>query len=150
MKKKKIISVILVLSFLAFAVPVYAQDSYTETLYLSNGDYIVTNTYVNDCISTYTSNTKSAHTTKTYYSSLHVKQWDFTVYGEFTYTGKSAKAVSSSCKYKIYTSGWKCKSHSATKSGSKALAKGIFQKNNTNKTVNIGLSCSPTGKISAI
>ena len=144
----------LIFLVLLMSAPIFADstnlDNNRSITYLENGEYI-TSEIVIDYLetSTYGVNTKSAHRIYTYYNSRKEKAWDLTVYGTFSYNGKSATATAVSSDYNIYISGWKCISRTPSKSRATVQVKGNFKYGSLNVTKTIGLKCSPTGVISA-
>lgn len=83
-----------------------------------------------------------------HYNSSKNLVWTFTVYGEFTYDGRSATATDSDYSYRIYDSEWSFVSGSASYSGATARATGKFSWYGTTSSASVSLTCSANGTLS--
>lgn len=96
---------------------------------------------------------KNARSSTTTYSKTAVARYDgtkvgeFTLHGEFSYNGSSAKATNVSSDVEDY-SGWSHNKPETKLSGAKASGKCTFYKGSTSKTVSLLMTCSPDGDIS--
>lgn len=94
------------------------SDSFYETEYFENGDYLTTTIFVDSFTQTRATSTKSASKTTTYCNSSGTVVWTFTVTGKFSYNGSTSSCTSASHSYDIKSSAWKVSSASSSKSGS--------------------------------
>ncbi|MDY2970632.1 MAG: hypothetical protein SOR83_11765 [Butyricicoccus pullicaecorum] len=76
-----------------------------------------------------------------------IKVGEFTLHGEFSYNGSSAKATNVGFDVEDY-SGWSHNKPETKLSGAKASGKCTFYKGSTSKTVSLSMTCSPDGDIS--
>ena len=75
--------------------------------------------------------------------------WTYTITGDFTYNGSSARASNPSDDYDIYSSDWSCTSHSVRASGASIIGSATFTSDNgVRKSVSPKMTCSATGTIS--
>ncbi len=75
--------------------------------------------------------------------------WAYTIYGDFTYNGTTARASNPSDDYDIYSSDWSCSSHSVRASGASIIGSASFTSTNgVRKSVSPKLTCSPSGNLS--
>ena len=94
-------------------------------------------------------NTRSTTT----YSKTAVARYDgtkvgeFTLHGEFSYNGSSAKATNVGFDVEDY-SGWSHNKPETKLSGAKVSGKCTFYKGSTSKTVSLSMTCSPDGDVS--
>ena len=154
---KKMLPLALALSLIIsmLGLPVYADDSsgvYSEVIEFDGGYYCVKTVYELSNSSTYTTSnakTKSGYATIEMFNNSNDLVATLTVYGTFTYDGRTATATHASCDYNISMNGWNCTSADSYCSGDTAYAKATFEKlllRDINATVT--LTCSPSGVLS--
>lgn len=147
--KKRILSLLLAAAMVCvLAVPAFAADN-TETaverIDLEDGAYVIVTTEVSSPL--LRANGRDASRTYNYYNGSSTPDWSFTLNASFTYDNSTAKATNASCSYKINRSGWTCTAKDAYCAGASAYANGIFKYSSTTRTVNLSLTCSPSGAI---
>ncbi|MBQ8640214.1 MAG: hypothetical protein IJ468_13745 [Lachnospiraceae bacterium] len=144
-RMKKILTLILILSFIYHItlIPTYAVES--TTTYLDNGDYIVTE---------YTfSNPLARETTggvikETYYSSDNVAKFALILDAAFYYTyGVSAYATSATATVQIYSTDASFISKKAYTSVNNAYAEAVIRYNTFEVPMKIQLSCNIYGDL---
>ncbi len=143
--------IVLALSISCSAVSYDEEYSNYETIYFSDGSYLIVT--LTDITNSRATNTKSGSKTINYYDDNGNKLWSATLNATFTYTGSSATCTSSSINKTIYNDNWKFTSATASKSGNKATGNITAKKYFLGiaiKTVNdsITLTCSATGTLS--
>lgn len=125
------------------------QNTVTYTTYFEDGSYRITT------ITEYPASSNSRGTTQSINGKKTARDYDvsgtqlysLTVYGSFTYNGTTAKATSSSYSYTVDSPKWSFVSGSSSYSGSSATATATF-KHILSRTLDVTLSCSPTGTLS--
>lgn len=154
---KKLISILsAVLILFSFPMISFAEDveiaeyinGYVE--YYDDGSYSIT-TIETSTISTLAASTVKQSKTTSHYNDDNDKEWDITVTGTFSFTGKSATCTNSTVSYKIYNNKWKVTDATASKSGAKAIGDftlkyyfiGVVPTKTVEKTLTI--TCSNTG-----
>lgn len=121
-----------------------------ETVDLGNGLTVVTTirATVPKARARAASETISADKTSSYRVSGE-EVWAYTIYGDFTYNGTTARASNPSDDYDIYSSDWSCSSHSVRASGASIIGSASFTSTNgVRKSVSPKLTCSPSGNLS--
>lgn len=156
--KRTVISIATAFALLiTMAMPCFASENSIEREYeyYDDGSYAIIETAIStpydiSFIGTYSTSSKRATRTYTYYGATNKKEWDMTLDATFEYTGTKATATKSSMDYTIYVTGWSCSSKSATKSGATAKASGTFKYKTVTRSKSIGLKCSKSGVISHV
>lgn len=128
-----------------------AADSNQSIVYYADGSYSIISVMYDDeqtdiSLTAGESTRKGAKQTE-YYTSNHDLAWVLTVYGEFTYNGRTAKATDADYSYAIYDPDWSFVRGSASYSGATATATGNF-KHITTRTASVSLTCSANGVLS--
>lgn len=119
-----------------------------EISVLENGDTITTTLRVTPIYTRGVAETVSADKTIEY-KTVDGVAWDFTISGDFTYNGSTARASNPSNDYNTYLSGWSCTKHTASASGASIKGSAAFKHTNgTSRTANPTLTCSPNGDFS--
>ena len=152
MKFKKIIATLSCLAlFTCFALNVFADDAgqriVSQTIEHYSGDaYAVITTYADTPLTR--SNTKSGRKDYSYYD--NGLAWTFTVYGTFSYNGRSATCTAASYNYNISNTAWRISSATANPNGNSAVASGTFTRSSDNRTIHpkVTLTCSGNGQLS--
>lgn len=128
-----------------------AADSNEEVIRYADGSYsIVTITYDDeqtDASLLAERSTRRGTKKKDHYSRNGNLAWTFTLYGAFTYDGRSAEATDADYSYEIYESGWSFSSGSASYYGATATASGEFRVA-LSYPVSLSLTCSANGVLS--
>lgn len=152
MTLKKFIAILLcaVLSVI-LAFTVFADDSGEHIInqtveHYSNGAYAVITTYCDTSFAR--SNTTSGHKDYNYYDSGVA--WTFTVYGTFSYNGRSATCTAASSTCNIFNNSWRLTSNKATPNGNSAVASGTFTHLSDGRAIHpkVTLTCSGSGQLS--
>ena len=123
------------------------------TEYLPDGSKIITSIY-QEPVKT-RSNLYNVKGTKvhTYADSSGNTLWEFSVQGEFrVLEGASVTCISATCSAEVYDSSWSCTKKSATPSGSRAIANGVFEMKLlgivvSTESAEVILSCDPYGNL---
>lgn len=118
----------------------------SDTTYLEDGSYIVTEIFVNP-VQTLAS-TKSGMKSQHYYSPSKVHVFSVTVTGTFSYTGSSATATASTSTVNLYTTGATYVSKNAYTAGAVAVASGTVKYEGVKRTLTVQLTCSGNGTLS--
>lgn len=129
----------------------FAKDNDETIVYYSDGSYsIISITYEDAQPGISPTAARSSCSGKKdidHYSSSNNLAWTLTVYGDFTYDGRSATATGSDYSYRIYDSEWSFVSGNASYSGATARATGKFSRSATTST-SVSLTCSANGTLS--
>lgn len=146
--KKIIVALVLVFSLMAMP-KAYALEK-TNITYLENGYYIIT---TDMDYAPRSANTVSRGRTNTVYNADDEKLYSITLNATFTYNGTSATCTSATPTAKVYATTWKNVSKTATKSGNKCTAQGVFSQYYNGHTIDtdsisVSITCSPTGVLS--
>lgn len=150
MKSKKIVATLLCFAlFVCFALNAFADDKehiVSQTVeHYPDGTYAVITTYADTSLTR--SNTKSGRKDYNYYD--NGLAWTFTVYGTFSYNGRSATCTAASYDYDIFNTAWQISSGSANPKGSSAVASGVMKKSSGKKVYpKVTLTCSGNGQLS--
>lgn len=161
---KKIFSFIIIASMILgiFVIPTSAQntttisDSIENIVSYEDGSYMkITVVEISN-----TNNAKASSTTTTryktyaYHNSSDEMEWEYKIYGTFTYVyGSSVTCTASSYDYTIYKDSWKFSDGSTSHSGATAYGYGTFKNKFlfvTTKTINVEaeITCDVYGNIS--
>ena len=154
---KKVFSLVLAfaLIFSVSGLAAYADNSSIisfEVIEDNDEYYVVKTVYEESNFSLYSVNstkTKSGYATIEMYNKSNELIATLTVYGTFTYNGKTSKATMASCDFDIFMSGWSCTAANSYCSGDTAYATATFEKflaRDIDATVT--LTCSPSGVLS--
>lgn len=149
---KKVLSfVLVVIILLSTGTFVYAdgpEPTSTETTYLPEGYYLVTNIYLDEPI-TRAQMLTGGSAVQTLYDATGDIVLTFTVFGTFKHNGTTCIATIASYDYEIYAFGWYFVSATAYCQDNVAIAEGRF-KNPLLGTVDtmVTLSCTPNGTLS--
>ena len=131
----------------------FAKDNDETIVYYSDGSYSIISITYEDAQpgispAAARSSRRGTKDVEHYNSSKNtVLVWTFTVYGEFTYDGRSATATDSDYSYRIYDSEWSFVG-SASYSGATARATGKFSWYGTTSSASVSLTCSANGTLS--
>lgn len=125
------------------------QNTETYTTYFEDGSYRITTItkYPTSSIGRAATQYINGRKTVADYNSSGTQLYSLTVLGSFTYNGATSKATYSSYSYTIDNPNWKFVSGSSSYSGSSATATATF-KYVLSLTLDVTLSCSPTGTLS--
>lgn len=139
------------LMVLVFPATANAEDSNTTVVRYADGSYSVTTITYDDEQSDVSllsgESTRRGTKRKDHYSRSGNLAWTFTLYGEFTYNGRTAEATDAEYSYDIYESGWSFANGSASYSGVTARASGEFNLT-LSYPVSLSLTCSANGVLS--
>jgi hypothetical protein len=149
---KKIILIIMTLSFIISLTPTFAKEITCQEVYLGDGIYVETIIEESE-IALLSLKTKTGSKTNKYKDSNGTVLYTLTVSGVFTYTGSSSTCISSSTSTTVSSNNWTVISNTSSKSGNKATAKEIYNQYLDGrlvqtKTCNITLTRSATGSLS--
>ena len=150
MKLRRFMCVVLLAVLIIGILPVSAVADEVETIYLSDGSYIVVRLYEHG---TRASGTVSGGKEYTHYDSSGASNWKVVLSGTFNYTGSGSTCTASSVNVTIYDSSWYTISKSASKSGNKATGSVIMGEKLTSGTVtrvpvSLTLTCDANGNLS--
>lgn len=138
------------MAFVASAANVGTEpNTVSYTTYFEDGSYRITTItkYPTSSIGRAATQYINGRKTVADYDVFGNQLYSLTVYGSFTYNGTTAKATSSSYSYTVDSPKWSFVSGSSSYSGSSATATATF-KNIIPRTLDVTLSCSPTGTLS--
>lgn len=150
---KQMLMVFVCVCLTVFVLPVTANaaDSSKSVVHYADGSYsVISITYDDEQTGISLAageSTRKGTKEHEYYTNNGDLAWVFTVYGEFTYDGRTAKATDADYSYVIYDPDWSFVSGSASYSGATARATGRF-KHITTHTVTVSLTCSANGVLS--
>lgn len=157
---KKFLAVLLTIAVLGISVVPVAAVETTENIVAvyEDGSYLVEEiTTTTSDVSPWSSTiAKGGGTTLTLYDGNDVKQWDYTLYGNFLYReGISSQVQNCWDDYNIYNSQWSMVEHSTSLDMTTAYGYYKFKKTVLFITVatdsdTIGLTCDSYGNITAI
>ncbi len=155
---KKIVSIILIICFLALSFPasVFAKDIQESISYFEDGSYTVVS--IQDSDSLFMKVLQNLRSTKTktitakHYDSNNELEWTASLTGTFTYNGVTASCTSVSKSTTIYDNAWRCTASSCSKSGATATGDFTFKRYVLLVPVqtinqNITMTCDPNGNI---
>lgn len=116
-------------SFELKAQEVVHSDDGTTTVYFTDGSRLyISAVEKNSALYETASTTPEYHRTASYTSSDGVLQWEYTLYGTFSYVyGKSSTCIDASYTQTIYESDWTFSDGAAIKSGNTAIGNGNFK-----------------------
>lgn len=142
-----LISMCLVFSFVvcttSAAISPYVEQN-VEVISFENGDSL-------EIVTTITENLRASSKTvsKNYiYKSNGKNAVCYTLYGSFTYDGKTSKAIDASADATIYQSGWSLPDHEESYSGSTVRGTAVFSGPSGDKTLGGSITCDKNGNIS--
>lgn len=151
---KQILMVVVCVCLTVFVLPATANaaDSSKSVVHYADGSYsIISITYDDEqtgILLAATESTRKGTKTEDHFTDSGDLAWTFTVYGEFTYNGRTAKATYADYSYQIYNSDWSFVSGSSSYSGSTARATGKFSWNGIPNSISLSLTCSANGVLS--
>jgi hypothetical protein len=125
-----------------------------EVAHLNGGLILVTTIHEQVAPSSRSTYTKSGSKTQTVRNSSNVALFSYTVHGVFTVNpGISATCTSSTASHTIHDSAWSLASSTASRSGNRALATGVFNRRLLGivvetRTLDLTLTCSVNGVLS--
>ncbi len=151
---KQMLMVVVCVCLTVFVLPVTANatDSNKSVVHYADGSYsIISITYDDEQTGislASTQSTRKGTKTEDHFTNSGDLAWTFTVYGEFTYNGRTATATDADYSYQIYISDWSFVSGSSSYSGSTARATGKFSWNGIPDSISLSLTCSADGVLS--
>ncbi len=151
MKSLSVLLVFILMFSLLAPINVQATNQYdTETIYFSDGSYIISETTV---IHPRAGSAIGGNRHYDYYNANNVKQWRATVTGTFTYDGTTATCTAVSTNFTVYASGWSLDSVSKYKIGNKAIGDFYISYaplpgDDFETSVRVQLTCDKNGNLS--
>ena len=130
-------------------------DGSTIIHYTDGSTLTISSVRLNDQATALVSTAKSisADRVVTYEDADGVLQWNYTLYGTFSYvSGVSSTCTNASYTHEIFDSGWDFSEGSASRSGNKALGHGIYKLKFLfvtikTYTIDISLTCDVYGNV---
>ena len=120
-----------------------ALAKYEERIDFEDGSYAV--------IETVSSGRSRASKTDakvyTYYDTSSRRCFSYTLYADFSYTGRTSSATSVNYSVDIYRTGWSLVSHSEYTSGNKAYGNATFSGPTGPQYVSLSLTCDKDGNV---